>query len=431
MASFTKQLKNSNAVSSADIALTVPPAALPVREGDTTSKTGIVTQEEKLPCNNWQKWFLAFKQIWPVYLATHLAFLILTYLASLFSVENFSEKALSLSTLLDSWNRWDTSHFTTIATKGYDIGLRAAFFPLYPLLERGLMLLTRDPFVAGLIISNLAMLGLFVVLYRLIEEDFTAELASRTVLYLAVFPTAFFLAAAYNESIFLCFALLTFYHIRHSQWWWAGLFGLLAALTRSSGLFLLVPFCYEYLRQHRFQIKTVRFDILSGLLIPAGLGIFAIYCYLHYHDLFAFSHAQSAWNRASDFPWKGFTHSLAIIAKRGVLTFDSMHNIIDLTAGLFMLCLTIFSFVGPWKFARDLRVYALYAAAFYLFLILFPASGGFPLQSLSRQVIELFPAFIVLAAIGKRVQFNLYYLMLSGAMLCFMLLQFLTGRWIV
>jgi hypothetical protein len=37
----------------------------------------------------------------------------------------------------------------------------------------------------------------------------------------------------------------------------------------------------------------------------------------------------------------------------------------------------------------------------------------------------------VLAAIGKKQQFNLYYLTLSGAILSFMLLQFLTGGWIV
>ena len=66
-----------------------------------------------------------------------------------------------------------------------------------------------------------------------------------------------------------------------------------------------------------------------------------------------------------------------------------------------------------------------------LFILLFPVAGGFPLAALSRYVLEVFPAFIVLAAIGKSRQFNLYYVTVSSTLLAFMLLQFLTGYWII
>jgi len=143
----------------------------------------------------WLKWYNACKQVLPVYLAIHLAFLILTYLATLFSFPNFSPKALPLSSLWHSWFRWDSGHFTHIATYGYDAAWRTAFFPLFPLLERSLAFVTHDPFVAGLIVANLAGLVMLVVLFRLVQEDFNSEQAYRTVLYLSVFPTAFFFAA--------------------------------------------------------------------------------------------------------------------------------------------------------------------------------------------------------------------------------------------
>jgi hypothetical protein len=378
-------------------------------------------------------WLSALKNILPIYIATHVALLILTYLATLFAFipKNFSLYSLPLSTLLASWDRWDSNHFVDIATKGYDIAYRTAFFPLFPLLERGLAYLTHSAFVAGLIIANLAGLGMLVVLYRLVEEDFDGERAYRTVLYLAVFPTAFFFAAAYNESLFLFFSLLSFYHIRRGHWWLAGIFGFLACLTRSAGLLLLLPFFYEYLRQRSFKLKRIRFDIAGSLGMPAAIGVFAVYCSMRFHDALAFSHAQGGWLRDMHGPWHGLLDSLLVILHKDILSFDSMHNAIDLSAGLLMLVLTILCFIGPWKLPRALWVYGFYAVSMYLFFLLFPEAGGFPLASLSRFMLELFPAFIVLAAMGKSRQFHMYYLTFSGSILVFMLLQFLTGYWIV
>src|SRR5579859_5583711 len=65
-------------------------------------------------------WWQSLKQVTPIYIAMHITLLVLTYLATLFSLRNFSSNALPLSILLDSWDRWDSGQFTSIATKGYD-----------------------------------------------------------------------------------------------------------------------------------------------------------------------------------------------------------------------------------------------------------------------------------------------------------------------
>lgn len=391
-------------------------------------------REKKASLSEWPNWFNAIKQVLPIYLSLHLAFLILTYLSALFIIGNFSTRTLRISTLWHAWYHWDSGHFTAIASNGYDVAWRTAFFPLFPLLERGGAFLTHDPFIAGLIISNLAGLGMLVVLYRLVQEDFDAERAFRTVLYLSVFPTAFFFAAAYNESLFLLLTLLSFYHMRHGNWWLASLFGLLASLTRSAGIVLFLPFCYEYLQQHQFTIRKIRFAAVSSLGIPAGIGIFALYCYYRFQDPLSFSKAQAAgWDRHLHAPWRGLINAYMVILKRHVLSFDSIHNVIDLSACLFILALVVLCFVGPWKFPRAYWVYALYAVLIYIYSVIFPVdgTGNAPLAAFSRYMLEVFPAFIVLAAIGKKPWFNLYYLVLSVSILSFMLLQFLTGHWII
>src|SRR5260221_3703590 len=403
-----------------------PPTAV-----GSTDEAAAAQQEKKTSLSEWPRWFHAIKQVLPIYISIHLAFLILTYVSALFSIANFSPKTLPLSTLWHAWYRWDSGQFTAIASNGYDGAWRTAFFPLFPLLERAGAFLTHDPFIAGLIISNLAGLGMLVVLYRLVQEDFDAQRACRTVLYFSVFPTAFFFAAAYNESLFLLLTLLSFYHMRRGNWWLAGLFGLLASLTRSAGLVLFLPYCYEYLRQHQFSLKNIRFDSMSSLGIPAGLAIFALHCYYRFHDLLSFSHALVYWDRHLHGPWHGLIDSFMIILHRGMLSFDSIHNVLDLSACLFILALLVLCFVGPWKFPRAYRVYGFYAALIYIFFLLFPTDGGAPLASYSRYMLEVFPLFIVLALLGKSQLFNRYYLVFSVSLLSFMLLQFLTGHWIV
>lgn len=405
-----------------------------IADEDTTKIVSIQTtaQADATTRDNSLGWWAAMREITPIYVATHIAFLALTYLAALFSVGNFSTTALHVNTLLNSWYRWDSGQFTYIATNGYDASWRTAFFPLFPMLERALMVVVRDPFVAGLIISNLATLGMFTVLYRLVAEDFDQERAWRSVLYLAIFPTAFFFAAAYNESLFLFFAILSFYYMRKGHWWLAGLAAFFASLTRSLAVCLIVPFAYEYLRQRDFQWRKIRFDVFGAIGLIGGVVIFIIYGYLAFHDPLAFSHAEAAgWHRQLSWPWSIFIRALGIIRHSPILSFFSIHTVMDLSATLFILITLLLAFIGPWKLSRNDWSYGFYAVAIYLATILVPEGGSFPVASMGRFMLEIFPAFVILAAMGKKRNFNLYYLAICLPLLAFMVLQWLTGGWIV
>lgn len=384
---------------------------------------------------SWREWLDALKNIAPVYIGIHLACLVISALAYLFTVKDFYWASAPIPTLWQSWLRWDAYHYTFIAANGYDAPLRAAFFPLYPLLIRAGTLVTHSSLVSALIVSSLADLVLLAALYRLVKEDFDQQQAQRVILYISIFPTAFFLLAAYNESLFICLSVLCFYYTRRGKWWWAGASGFLACLTRSVGIFLLLPFCYEYLVQHGFSLKKIRLSVASGLLIPAGMGVFAIYCYYRFHDFLAFTHAQKEWNRALHFPWQGITHSIhAIAISSGFLSFQSLRNLTDLIPDLLFLLLCVLCFIGPWRFPRRLWAYTLYVVPLYLFLQLFPngGTGLFPLESISRFMLELFPGFIILAGIGRSSKtFEMSYLMVSGAVFFFLLTQLLTNHWVL
>lgn len=381
----------------------------------------------------WRKWYEAFKQIFPIYAAVHLAFVTISCLAFIFINGDFSPKQPRVYMLWQIWHHFDTGYYIDIATGGYTDAWRTAFFPLYPILERGVMILTGgDAFIAGLVISDVACLVMLAVLYQLVSEDFDHEQALRTVLYLSVFPTAFFFAAAYTESLFLCLTLLSFYQMRHGRWWLAGIFGFCASLTRSEGVLLLLPFGYEYLRQCQFNLKNVRFPVVSAALIPAAVGVFSFYCYKRYGDWLAFTHAEAHWGRQWAAPWWAIEHSILAVKHSNLLSYQSLHNLLDLVPTLLILALIVLSIAGPWRFPRTHWSYIAYAAVVYLFIQMVPINWAtYPLMSFGRYMLVIFPAFIVLAKLGKYRIIHLCYLFISGSALFCLLTLYLIGRLVV
>lgn len=392
---------------------------------ETPKETGITQNSVRF-----HKWREAFTQVLPIYIATHLIFLFLTYTATLFLLHHDLWYSLGsiVHTLSSYWYAWDTVHFMTIARSGYPNAHESAFFPLYPLLTHGVMLITGHTLFAGLLVANIAGLGTLVVLYRLIDMDFGGEIAWRSVLYFTIFPTAFFLAAAYSESLFFLLVLLCFYYLRRGHWWLAGVAAILAALTRATAVALFIPCVYEYLRQHDFQWRKFRLDVLSCFGAPAGIALFSLYCAIQFGDPLSFSHAEhTVWNRTLMFPGESFLYSIQAILVRPILNFYSMHNVVNLGIGLFMLAILVLSFVGPWKFAKKDWAYPLYGVTIYLFTISVAIPSLEPLDSLDRYLLGIFPAFIVLAAMGKHKNIHMFYILASLPVLSLILLLFLTG----
>ncbi|GHO44013.1 hypothetical protein KSX_21760 [Ktedonospora formicarum] len=350
------------------------------------------------------------------------------------------------------WYRWDTVRFLTIATDGYTKVQYAAFFPLYPALTALLshIMPFQSLLLSAMLISNIAALGMMLVLYRFVETEFGIETARRTVLYQAIFPTAFFFFSGYNESLFIFLMLCCIYALRRGAWWFAGLFGFLAALSRSIAILLLLIFVCEYVRQHwptlRAQLRPLNLKALfahiptlfPALFIPLGLVIYMLGLTVHLGDPLAFSHAQVDWRTGLVIPGMALYQSIEQIIIHYPLSFSTPHVLIDF--GFFMGCAALFflAIFSHDRFARDQWPLLVFWGFALLYAILWPGVPGLPGQgydpmpSTQRFVLEIFMAFIMLARLSIRhPRLHLSYVLLALPFLAVLTLQFLLGYWTV
>jgi hypothetical protein len=105
--------------------------------------------------------------------------------------------------------------------------------------------------LAGIIVNMVIALCCFILLYQLTSFEFNTQVAKRATLFLALFPTSFYLAACYSEGLFIALAIGAFLAARRYQnWVLTGVLLGLAVITRNLGIFLLIPLGWEWLRQH-------------------------------------------------------------------------------------------------------------------------------------------------------------------------------------
>jgi hypothetical protein len=303
----------------------------------------------------------------------------------------------------DIWARWDSDFFLRIAENGYDEA-SAAFHPLYPGLVAALgRVFFGHYLLAGVIVSLLAALGSFVLLHRLAEERLGADGARRAVLYLAVFPMALFLQAVYSESLFLLFVLGAFALAERDRFAAAGLVTGLAILTRAAGLALLPALALLAWRNRE------RLRALAGVALALPVAaVYPLVLWQQVGDPWAFADAQDRWHRSFSAAgplgglWDGLVagwHGLEqFVVGHGthVSGVSPMHAAAENVQALAFLVLFVVLAVVAWK--RFGAAYGLFAAVSLAIPLSYPSSR-WPLLSMPRFGLVIFPLFLALAAL--------------------------------
>ena len=194
-----------------------------------------------------------------------------------------NQRAGGLRGWLDIWNRWDSLNYQKLAEFGYsatgELQPLLVFYPLYPWTVRLFAFVTRDYLISAFIVSTIASLVTAVLLQRLVELDYSKELAQRAVWFLFIFPTSYFCTSATPKACFSCWRSAASIAARQQNWLLAGLLGALTCMTRANGLVLLPVLVVEAFQQYR---TTRRWQWEWLYIVLAGFG-FCGYLLLNQH----------------------------------------------------------------------------------------------------------------------------------------------------
>jgi Mannosyltransferase (PIG-V) len=324
---------------------------------------------------------------------------------------------------IDVWARWDSDWYLLIAQEGYSDSPSStpAFFPLYPGLVAGFGRLLAGHYVlAGVLLSLAACAAAFVLLHRLALDRLGADGARRAVLYLAFFPTALFLGAVYSESLYLALAVGSFLLAERGRFLGAGVVAGLAMLTRPVGIALLPALAVLAWR------SSDRPRALLG--VAAAVPVAAVYPVLlglWIGEPFAPLRAQEGiWERTLSWagPLGGLWHGLAALADADPARTLAL-NVQQLAFTLLFLGLAGLA----WR--RFGAPYGLFALVSLAIPLSFPAER-FPLLSMSRFGLVVFPLVLALAALGARRRLHEAILAVSALLLGVAVVQWALWQWV-
>jgi hypothetical protein len=298
-----------------------------------------------------------------------------------------------------------------------------AFFPLYPLTAK----VARDTFAmdgfhAGLLVSYVcfflaAALFLREGIARLGERD-----AWRSLAFLLLFPTAFYFAAMYAESMLLLFALLAFRDARRGETLRAGLWACLMGLTRAFALAAGPALFFAALEAPGFRgaRRYLRAALLGAIPIAAVfLWIFGMGAFKHEPGLYFRS--LEGWHRGSN-PVAGvgdFFRGFYDHVRLGDLKRD-----FSLVLDYFMVL--VFSAIGVYQLVRRRWSDAAWTACAIGLPVTTGLSGGIP-----RFFAVVYPATFALAeATRGSLRARIAVWTVSGLLLLACAARFVNWQWV-
>lgn len=336
-----------------------------------------------------------------------------------------SQKLIS-NFLLSPWANFDGVYYLLIAEKGYTVN--PGFFPLFPIIINLFTSLFGstvefDPiqyFIALFLVTSFSLCGLF-VFYKLIEIDHKNNIAIWSIIFILLFPTSFFLAAIYSESLFLLLLMLSFYFARKKKWLLASIFALLLTITRPIGIAIFPALLYEFYINEKTLVKA---KVLALFSIPLGLISYSMYNLQKWGDLFYFIHAQGNFQNNREvgnivlFPQTIFRY-IKILLTVSPQQYEWFVAILEFSAFFFA---SIMLYIA-WK--KKIRFSYL---IFSVIALLIPASTG-TFSGLPRYILPLFPIFICLALV-KNKTFKTLYISISTILLFLLLMLFSKGYFV-
>jgi Gpi18-like mannosyltransferase len=318
------------------------------------------------------------------------------------SIERWSAGPLWYHQLL----QWDSEWYFNIVTEGYryngdpTIQQNIVFYPLYPMLARGLATISGlTPADALLLVSNLAGLFAIVVLFKLVREEFGDQLALATTALLSFFPASVLLSAGYTEPLALLLIVSFFLALKRKYYLSAALLAGLVISDRSTGIVLLPVLLWE-MWLNRDQRPFLPALLPCILLATSGIWLFMIYLWSSFGTPFAFSDGQVAFHQ-------GTTLATRLIA---ALKFEPFTRMIlnDWNpwgqASWFTLLFVVLIVVG---WSRLPSTWTLFAMGVLLLPYLTLSGGPAGFVSMSRFNLLSFPLFVVLADLGLRARWLL------------------------
>lgn len=168
-----------------------------------------------------------------------------------------SDGGLTWEGAFQQLQRWDAAHYIRLIEEGYQgytengQHLFLVFFPGYVWAARLLRLVIPSTALAGTALSCLCYGGACCYLYRLAGEAYNGRVAWDALLYMSLFPFSFFSGLVMTEGLFLLATTGACWYAWRGKWLAFGLFGALAALTRMTGLLVIVVGVIRLLEAYR------------------------------------------------------------------------------------------------------------------------------------------------------------------------------------